>query len=158
MIDMKFSPDGKQLAIASQDGYLRVVDYRSQRYFLHDSFHYRNTSILSYYHLLQTIFYDRKWQKCRLIIVFRSHYGGFLCTTWSPDGKFVVVILLIFCKKWKIDKNSDGRWRRFRMYMVSCRRPMCCQGEISPSMGTFFLNFSDRKLNEYRSVEFVSMN
>lgn len=27
---------------------------------------------------------------CRLLDVYSSYYGGFLCVCWSPDGKYVV--------------------------------------------------------------------
>ncbi|PRP82287.1 WD repeat domain 20 isoform 3 [Planoprotostelium fungivorum] len=53
--DISFSPNGKFLAITSQDGFLRIVDFKQQK----------------------------------LLVSYRSNYGGFLCVTWSPDGKYL---------------------------------------------------------------------
>eukprot|EP01113_Clastostelium_recurvatum_P050481 TRINITY_DN9571_c0_g1_i5.p1 TRINITY_DN9571_c0_g1~~TRINITY_DN9571_c0_g1_i5.p1 ORF type:complete len:427 (+),score=84.10 TRINITY_DN9571_c0_g1_i5:3-1283(+) len=52
---LSFSPDGTYLAVAGQDGYLRVFDFAEER----------------------------------LIVSFRSYFGGFRCLAWSPDGKCI---------------------------------------------------------------------
>jgi len=54
--DLSFSPDGKYLAVACQDGYLRVFEFKAER----------------------------------LLLAFRSYYGGFLCVTWSPDSEYLL--------------------------------------------------------------------
>ncbi|ERF75511.1 catabolite repression protein creC [Endocarpon pusillum Z07020] len=52
----EFSPDCRHLAVVSEDGCLRVIDYLKER----------------------------------LIDIYPSYYGGFICVCWSPDGKYIL--------------------------------------------------------------------
>lgn len=52
----EFSPDCRHLAVVSEDGCLRVIDYLKER----------------------------------LLDVYPSYYGGFICVCWSPDGKYML--------------------------------------------------------------------
>lgn len=54
--NIAFSPDGKHLAVACEDGTLKIIDF------------FKET----------------------LLDVYRSYYGGFLCVTWSPDGRYIL--------------------------------------------------------------------
>jgi len=51
-----FSPSGSHLAIASEDGCLRIIDLHAEH----------------------------------LTDVYMSYYGGFICVTWSPDGRYIL--------------------------------------------------------------------
>ncbi|TKW58514.1 putative catabolite repression protein creC [Colletotrichum tanaceti] len=51
-----FSPDNRHLAVVSEDGSLRIIDYLKEE----------------------------------LLDLYHSYYGGFICVTWSPDGKYVL--------------------------------------------------------------------
>ena len=51
-----FSPDNRHLAVVSEDGCLRVIDYLQEK----------------------------------LLDLYTSYYGGIICATWSPDGKYIV--------------------------------------------------------------------
>ncbi|KAK1520507.1 WD domain-containing protein, partial [Colletotrichum costaricense] len=51
-----FSPDNRHLAVVSEDGSLRIIDYLKEE----------------------------------LLDLYNSYYGGFICITWSPDGKYVL--------------------------------------------------------------------
>ncbi|KAJ9133084.1 WD40 repeat-like protein [Pleurostoma richardsiae] len=51
-----FSPDNRHLAVVSEDGSLRIIDYLKEELLDH----------------------------------FYSYYGGLICVTWSPDGKYVL--------------------------------------------------------------------
>ena len=53
---LSFSPSGAHLAIASEDGCLRIIDLHAER----------------------------------LVDVYMSYYGGLLCVTWSPDGRYIL--------------------------------------------------------------------
>lgn len=53
---MAFSPDGTHLAVVSEDGTLKIIDFLKEK----------------------------------LLDVFRSYYGGLMCVTWSPDGRYVL--------------------------------------------------------------------
>ena len=68
-----FSPDSRHLAIVSEDGCLRVIDYLQERYS-----GLRSTR----FNLMLTV--------CRLLDVFPSYYGGFTCVCWSPDGVYLL--------------------------------------------------------------------
>ena len=51
-----FSPDGSHLAVVSEDGTLKIIDFLKEK----------------------------------LLEVFRSYYGGLICVTWSPDGRYIL--------------------------------------------------------------------
>ncbi|RDL37064.1 WD40 repeat-like protein [Venustampulla echinocandica] len=51
-----FSPDNRHIAVVSEDGTLRIIDYLKER----------------------------------LLDIYSSYYGGFICVCWSPDGKYVL--------------------------------------------------------------------
>ncbi|KAK9460537.1 WD40-repeat-containing domain protein [Lipomyces oligophaga] len=51
-----FSPDGQYIAVISEDGYLRIIDFLKEK----------------------------------VVDVFSSYYGGFLCVCWSPDGRYLL--------------------------------------------------------------------
>ena len=68
-----FSPDCRHLAVVSEDGYLRIIDYLQERC--------SASTILTRTPRLTC---------CRLTDVYSSYYGGFICVCWSPDGKYVL--------------------------------------------------------------------
>ena len=68
-----FSPDSRHLAIVSEDGCLRIIDYLQERYSVS---HSPNCTL--------------KLNVCRLLDVFPSYYGAFTCVCWSPDGVYVL--------------------------------------------------------------------
>lgn len=51
-----FSPDCRHLAVVSEDGCLRIIDYLQEK----------------------------------LLDIYSGYYGGIICVTWSPDGKYIV--------------------------------------------------------------------
>lgn len=70
-----FSPDCRHLAVVSEDGTLRIIDYLKE----------------------QSV--EKSWPRwqhpgeltgSRLTDVYTSYYGGFMCICWSPDGKYVL--------------------------------------------------------------------
>jgi catabolite repression protein CreC len=68
----EFSPDCRHLAVVSEDGCLRVIDYLKERY------------VIKFYH--SAIPSDA----VRLLDIYSSYYGGFICVCWSPDGKYIL--------------------------------------------------------------------
>ncbi|KAI2335174.1 hypothetical protein LOY98_002558 [Ophidiomyces ophidiicola] len=70
-----FSPDRRHVAIAIEDGTLKLMDYLEQRYYLLSLVHGGFCMGLTLR---------------RLLDVFPSYYGGLLCVCWSPDGKYIV--------------------------------------------------------------------
>ncbi|KAI4134548.1 MAG: hypothetical protein LQ347_001423 [Umbilicaria vellea] len=69
-----FSPDGRHLAVVSEDGTLRIIDYLKEQW-------------VPCRHMSQA---PRRLIYCRLTDVYTSYYGGFMCVCWSPDGKYVL--------------------------------------------------------------------
>lgn len=70
-----FSPDNRHLAVVSEDGTLRIIDYLRERY----------VTPLAYYSLVFS-----NPESPSLLDVFHSYYGGLTCVCWSPDGKYVL--------------------------------------------------------------------
>ena len=66
-----FSPDNRHIAVVSEDGTLRIIDYLKEEYVFHP------LNILNA-------------NSHRLLDLYSSYYGGFLCVCWSPDGKYVI--------------------------------------------------------------------
>lgn len=66
------SPDNRHLAVVSEDGTLRIIDHLKEQYVF--------TRIYLFHYLLKT----------RLLDLYASYYGGFICVCWSPDGKYVL--------------------------------------------------------------------
>lgn len=66
-----FSPDNRHLAVVSEDGTLRIIDYLKEQYVF-------CACVLTIADLF------------RLLDLYASYYGGFICVCWSPDGKYVV--------------------------------------------------------------------
>jgi WD repeat-containing protein 20 len=60
--EFSFSPCGAYLAVVSQDGYMRVF-----------SFSYQNNQQM----------------QISLRCSMKSYFGGLLCVTWSPDGRYI---------------------------------------------------------------------
>ncbi len=69
----EFSPDSRHLAVVSEDGCLRVIDYLKERYVL------KSEKIGAW-----------ASNPTRLIDIYPSYYGGFICVSWSPDGKYML--------------------------------------------------------------------
>lgn len=68
-----FSPDSRHLAVVSEDGTLRIVDYLREQ-----SVH------------LDACCWPTELTTFRLTDVYTSYYGGFTCVCWSPDGKYIL--------------------------------------------------------------------
>lgn len=67
-----FSPDQRHLAIVMEDGSLRLMDYLKEEWV--------NNMSVKLPSLTST----------RVLDIFRSYYGGLICSCWSPDGKYIV--------------------------------------------------------------------
>lgn len=72
---LAFSPDSRHLAVVCEDGTLRIIDYLSEQY--------RRIPLL---HNVRRVMLTGR----RLIDIYPSYYGGFICVCWSPDGKYVL--------------------------------------------------------------------
>ncbi|TVY82241.1 putative catabolite repression protein creC [Lachnellula suecica] len=67
-----FSPDNRHIAVVSEDGTLRIIDYLKEQFVLLMP---KKTTTANAF---------------RLLDIYSSYYGGFLCVCWSPDGKYVL--------------------------------------------------------------------
>ncbi|KAF5005999.1 hypothetical protein FDECE_7592 [Fusarium decemcellulare] len=72
-----FSPDNRHLAVVSEDGTLRIIDYLKEEY-------------VPLNPCLRLIKFYSPDRLPRLLDVFYSYYGGLTCACWSPDGKYVL--------------------------------------------------------------------
>lgn len=72
-----FSPDRRHIAVVSEDGTLRIIDYLSEKYGQPHATHVTRTNMYAK-------------PLCRLLDLFYSYYGGLTCVCWSPDGKYVL--------------------------------------------------------------------
>lgn len=67
-----FGPDGRHIAVVSEDGTLRIIDYIKEQ-------------------CVYLMVVVRLWTDThRLLDVFTSYYGGLICVCWSPDGRYVL--------------------------------------------------------------------
>lgn len=71
---MEVAPDGKSLAVVSEDGSLKIVDTVSAKY-VRPSFNENPAHSLA----------------LRLLESYASYFGALTCLAWSPDGKYLVV-------------------------------------------------------------------
>lgn len=71
--DFAFSPDCRHLAVVTEDGYLQIIDYLNEQC----------VSSLARGPFLTA-------DTDRLIDIYPSYYGGFICVCWSPDGKYIL--------------------------------------------------------------------
>lgn len=68
-----FSPDSRRLAVVSEDGTLRIIDYLKEEWVSSPSLRISCGT-----------------NTVRLLDLYSSYYGGFLCVCWSPDAKYVL--------------------------------------------------------------------
>lgn len=80
-----FSPDCRHLAVVSEDGTLRVINYLDEEYvpLLPDA------QLDVMVHWLCAVF-ERPADNTRLLDIYYSYYGGLICVCWSPDGKYIL--------------------------------------------------------------------
>lgn len=71
-----FSPDNRHLAVVSEDGSLRIINYLQEQ------------SVDSFLNDMYIDFADLRLS--RLTDLYTSYYGGFMCVCWSPDGKYIL--------------------------------------------------------------------
>ncbi|KAL9029659.1 MAG: hypothetical protein Q9196_002125 [Gyalolechia fulgens] len=71
--DFAFSPDVRHLAVVTEDGYLQIIDYFNEQCVFHP-----HVDLVGH-----TDF-------ARLMDIYPSYYGGFICVCWSPDGKYIL--------------------------------------------------------------------
>ncbi|KAK5652718.1 hypothetical protein OQA88_9571 [Cercophora sp. LCS_1] len=81
-----FSPDHRHLAVVSEDGSLRIIDYLKEQYVA----------------FFGGVYCRLSDDNSRLLDLFYSYYGGLSCVCWSPDGKYVLTggqddLLSIWC-------------------------------------------------------------
>ncbi|KAG7146211.1 catabolite repression protein creC like [Verticillium longisporum] len=87
-----YNPDNRHLAVVSEDGSLRIIDYLKEE--LLDLYH-------SYYGGLISVCWspDGKYVltggqddliSIWLLDLYHSYYGGLISVCWSPDGKYVL--------------------------------------------------------------------
>lgn len=70
-----FSPDCLHLAVVSEDGCLRIIDYVKEKWVeIQPEFAF--PEILSVHN--------------RLLDTYNGYYGGLLCVCWSPDGRYIL--------------------------------------------------------------------
>lgn len=90
--------------MVSGDGFLRIFNIKDERY----KYHSRNIYVFyllarsSLAHLLFFVEGDELTEIFRLVVAFKSYYGGFLCVSWTPDSSFVIVrgsLVLHFVKE-----------------------------------------------------------
>ncbi len=67
------SPDSRHLAVASEDGTLRIINYLKEQFVLLTCARWPPELIL-----------------LRLTDVYTSYYGGLTCVCWSPDGRYIL--------------------------------------------------------------------
>lgn len=72
--DLACSPDGNLLALACEDGSLRIIDIVKEEYILVKIYSPRLDA-------------DKR---SRLIDLYRGYYGGLTCLAWSPDGEYII--------------------------------------------------------------------
>ena len=72
---MQFSADGRFLAIVSEDGSLRILDFTQEKCDALPLF----TSCVA----------DLRCPP-RILDLYSSYYGGVTCVCWSPDGRFLL--------------------------------------------------------------------
>jgi hypothetical protein len=75
--DFAFSPDVRYIAVVSEDGCLRVIDALSEKYVIFAEFVYPLTTFR------------------RLLDTYSSYFGYLTTVAWSPDGRFLLVSILL---------------------------------------------------------------
>jgi hypothetical protein len=75
--DFAFSPDVRYVGVVSEDGCLRVIDALSEKYATITEFAYPLTTFR------------------RLLDTYSSYFGYLTTVAWSPDGRFLLVSLLL---------------------------------------------------------------
>lgn len=76
-----FSPDCQHIALVSQDGLLRIVDFVQEKYVIF----WKPWWFYYWYYLLIVLFISN-----RLNDTFSSYFGGLNCVCWSPDGRYIL--------------------------------------------------------------------
>jgi WD40 repeat protein len=83
---LAFSPDGTLLALACGDGRLRVMRWRDSELV---RFVWTCTAAARIC-CLGKMPLTRLPRRVSQVVSFRSYYGGFLCVTWSSDGRYIL--------------------------------------------------------------------
>ena len=84
--DMKFSPNGKILAVVSGEGLLRLIDF--DKFSNPELSNSHQSSVQTQAPTTNQNENSVHFVKC--LSAFKSYYAGFLCVSWSPDGKFLI--------------------------------------------------------------------
>lgn len=111
--DFVYSPDVKFVAAISEDGCLRVIDALQEQQV------FSSTSLV----LLLTCIV------IRLVDCYASYFGALSCVAWSPDGRFIVVrMILPSFRCSKLMQTSDWRTGRSANHLLALgttgRRPV----------------------------------